>query len=480
MLARFFNNQKIALSKKILPQKGIALIEVMIALGLFSLTATSIWILAFQSDESLRRSAFRFSASGSINDLLENHFFMSLRADWADPGEISIERPASFGDFNFETKYRYSTHCLAEVQESVGSLEENVLVFDIGEYQRRGHDCGGYPDFKKINDVEILPSNFNSNFGNVQATGIDLFSNSAGHIFLTSFKSVDESGGELEIDLAAISEQGLESTLDIGPGLNAIDFAANVLYGAQKSSKEQLVIVDYSDLSDPFLIATSTLPGVAGVRPEGWSIFYYDHRVYIGTKRTAGHEFHIFDVQDPSNPIWLGSREMNHNINQIAVRGGRAFLATSGNARDLIILDVSNPASISLITELDLPGNEDGRSLALLGNQIYLGRFKSAVGNPDLYIIDKKDFSILGSYTVSAEINSIAVQHDYAILGTSKTRGVTGTTLQVLNIASTTQIYSVASINTPEKITGVDYQDNKLLISTFGGENIIQIDLVEN
>ena len=402
---------------------------------------------------------------GIAHDALENYFFKSLDLSWAGVEGIS-------------EKFRNITPCLVEISES-------LLVADIPELKRRGEDCGGYPDFIKTGDVDPTLDSAAENFGAVEATGVDIL----GQNFFVSLISPEADEDRPDLIAGSFDDSLYEFHLaaGLGSGINALDVANGTIFAALKNSTGQLAIIDPKiHLSEsPSLIATSTLPGVAGSRPEGWSIFYYDNRIYIGTRRTAGHEFHIFDVSDPHEPVWLGSREINHNINSIVVQSGLAFLATSGNARDLIVLDVLNPQAIFPVAEMDLPGNEDGRSLALLGKTLYLGRFKSPASSihPDFYIIDiSKIFDgempeILGSYTVFADINSISIQHDLAILGTSKIAS-NSSTLQILNIASTTNILPVATASTAQKITGVDYEDNRLMISIFGEPYFAMVNLM--
>jgi len=443
---------------------GMVLVEAILAIGLFSLISASVWVLAFQADDISTRNDLRFAGSSFLNDILENHFFNSLSPDWAGfVGQYTGQSVESLGPdieingFVFENNLRGITPCLVEISENLEAhqlanvgVSGEVIVVDINEAEKLGYDCGGFPDFREINnanidDASVLSGETNNtngsngensaeNLDGVQATDIDLF----GENFFVSFFSNDENLPDLA---TGFTGKKIDFAINVGPGLNSIDVSEGIVYGAQKSTTTQVAIFDSSNLS---LIATSTLPGVAGVRPEGWSIFYYDDRVYVGTKRTAGREFHVFDVKNPKNPRWLGSLEVNHNINNIVVRENLAFLATSGNVRDLIVLNVADPQNMFQISSLDLPGGEDGRSLDLRGKTLYIGRFRSTAGNPEFYIVDVgklfgdqgyadvNEISILGSYPIFADVNSIAVQYDYAILGTTKV----GSFLLILNIAS--------------------------------------------
>lgn len=444
---------------------GLALIEAMVALGIFSMVSVSVWALVFEIDNSLLRDLLRLEAISNIHTNLPRNFLSPELA-------TTSERV-------------HMTPCIFEYIERSGRVLGSVLVSDRDHIKKLGNDCGGYPRFlTRFSAVRPTSSPLFTEY--TRATGVDVFKK---HVFI-SLISDDEEEGRPDLIVADIS--GLlagsspDPPLDVlaintGFGLNAIDVANGFVYGAVKSSAGQFAVIDATNPTTVFLTASSSLPGVGGVRPEGWSVAYHDSMVYVGTRRTAGHEFHIFNVSDPQHPVWLGSKEVNHNVNNIVVRDGVAFLATSGNSRDLIVLDVSVPQAISELITLNLPGNEDGRSLALLGDRLFLGRFKSTVGNPDFYIIDVANVrasstaSVLGSFVVGADVHSVAVQHDIAILGTAKA----GATLQVVHIASSTNIFSLAEFDTGEKVTGVDYQDDVVFLSVFGDEQVLSINLRE-
>lgn len=451
-------------------KQGFVLIEAMIALGLFSIVIVSLWALMFQAQDFVQHTSLRLNAVARAYERTETVIFNSFFSS-----SESLELATTY----------YVTPCLARVTEretwqSVWphNIYANGLVADLVEVKNRGHDCGGYPDNRQISSVTSTRALSPQLPVGLQATGIDIVGKNAFVSFIATDPLLpDLLSARIVTDVTG-SHLVDERTIDVGGGLNSIDGAEGFVYGVRKDTTQQFVVIDarQATTNGLSLIASSTLPGVAGAHPEGFSIFYYDSRVYVGTKRTAGHEFHIFDVSDPYNPAWLGSREVNHNINDIVVRreGQQtlAFLATSGNTKDLVVLDVSQPSALVEINSLDLPGGEDGRSLALMGHTLFLGRFKSTINNPDFYAISLDTNSVVGSYTVGADVNSIRIAHDYAFLGTAKP----ARPLVVINVASSTHMFSVSDALAAAKITAVDYQDNVFAGAVFGGENALFIE----
>lgn len=363
-----------------------------------------------------------------------------------------------------------------DTSQKTNSINFSSLVVGLENLKFLGNDCGGNDFLYRISSSSPLIVTSLQPVLNLKFTGLDIFKH---HAFISSISSVESAPDLLITDTG--ENFHTVSTLDFGLGINNLDVASGYVFAAQNSSTSQLAIIDVQAPAAPFLVASTTLPSVAGSRPQGWSVYYYDSKIYIGTKRTAGHEFHIYDVSNPHNPIWLGSKEINHNINSIIVRGGIAYLATSGNTKDLIVLDVNNPANILEKTFVDLPGNEDGKSLYLIGNTLYLGRFKSLnnSGHHDFYVLDISDVPyggeilILGSYDVNADVNTIRVVGPFAFLGTSDSNHE----LSILNISSTTAISLLNNVNLSSKVTGMDYENGALMISSFDAAEIYYLNL---
>lgn len=241
-----------------------------------------------------------------------------------------------------------------------------------------------------------------------------------------------------------------------------IDAIHGYAFLTRATSSNQVLIADTKDPANPQIIAEKSLPGVAGSYPGGRSLYYFDNKLYVGVHRTAGHEFHIFDVTDRKNPIWLGSREMNHNINQIIVRDNYAYLATSGNTKDVIILNISNPSLIQQVYTLELAGNEDSQSLFLMGNLLFIGKSKAKTStSPEFVIVDISNPTtptIVGSLLVNGTVSSIQV-HDtraYVLIDSSPSR------LLTINISKPNQPTLEQTEVLPDKMFELDYEENKL------------------
>ena len=72
-----------------------------------------------------------------------------------------------------------------------------------------------------------------------------------------------------------------------------------------------------------------------------------DGRLYAAGAKT----FTIFDISDPGNPVQLGSMALPDRsaCNDLAVEGDRAYLVLNNDTQNFAVVDVSNPASPSIL-----------------------------------------------------------------------------------------------------------------------------------
>lgn len=183
-------------------------------------------------------------------------------------------------------------------------------------------------------------------------------------------------------------------------------FAANAHAADWSSCKEgtacsQLQVIDISNPSNPVLarsyaLASTSAPYAlgSGGQSTGKSLAYRDGYLYVGlTKSSAalGQEFVILDVHDPIHPQLRGGFSVGRTVNHITLAWPYAYLATDDNTRELIVLDVKDPAAPTLVRSWNAPGSTSfgyGRDVALWNGFTYFAR--SYVSNaPELYTLDQ-------------------------------------------------------------------------------------------
>jgi hypothetical protein len=229
--------------------------------------------------------------------------------------------------------------------------------------------------------------------------------------------------------LSAWRGSGLSYTnsFKVSDPVNGLDVARDEATGrtyaflALASTTAQMAVVDVTDPLAPVELTRMDLSNVAasGSFPQGWRVLYYNQRLYVTTRETTGPEFHVFDVGNPGVPNELGSFEINTSVYDMVVRDEKvagaikrfAYLATTkGSAGKVIVLDVTNPASISELTgaATALPAN--AKSISLSGHTLFVGTDSSS--DKELLAYDASD--VMGASAgfpriAAAEIGSAVI-----------------------------------------------------------------------
>lgn len=231
----------------------------------------------------------------------------------------------------------------------------------------------------------------------------------------------------------------------------------------------QLHIIDVS-VNPVQVVKTLKISGVTGTSGQGVgnSLFYKDGYVYLGlTKTGSGPEFHIIDVHNPLNPFLVGGYSVGNDVNAIFVKGRYVYLATP-NDEEFTILDVGNPSSPQRVGGFNAPGGEPGLSLALVGDEAYVGRAYSSDG--ELYVLNVASpaaVAELGHQDIGsdnqASAKGLLVRDNLAFVTTSES-------LRIWDVATAGSMAERAVVPLPNSgdtlDTTLDCEDNYLFIAS--------------
>ncbi|MBI4256962.1 hypothetical protein HY626_02825 [Candidatus Uhrbacteria bacterium] len=132
--------------------------------------------------------------------------------------------------------------------------------------------------------------------------------------------------------------------------------------------------------------ATLDLDGPADGTEVAMYVSGLNTYVILGRMSSAQPELYVIDVTDPSAPAVVGSLEIGADVNDIAVVGTVAYLATTANAAELQVVSLATVTAPILIGTLNLSGNSDAETLTAAGSNLYLGRASNS-GGPEVYSI---------------------------------------------------------------------------------------------
>ncbi|OGZ11954.1 MAG: hypothetical protein A3C93_05950 [Candidatus Lloydbacteria bacterium RIFCSPHIGHO2_02_FULL_54_17] len=490
---------------------GWSTLELLIALGIMTVVLVPATQVVLGNTEFARDTRFSQAALVMAEHNIENAG-RELHADWDSATTEYDSTSEVLPDEKSETMTITDiSECLKEVTSQLDWNNSPIrsqatgittLVTNPSEVRRLGGGCNTMPPSGDWDTPEVLGYTSPSVIDG-EATGIDVM-NFAGqrYAFLTSVHS-----SPAKDDFWVIDGTDPESTpppvvgqIHVSPGLNAIDVARLEIGGVSKTyafaanddNADHLMVIDITDpLTATHLVSASrSLPEMTtGVAR---SIFYYDEKVYIGTQylgcplcpSTQNNEFHIFDVSDPTSPVWEGSIDVDRNVNAIVVSDGVAYLATGPGSSSpytpLKIFDV-DPDSLTYLQEIGsfaVPSDEQGTSLYLLGTKLYLGRERATASNKDFYILDvtnpvaPQEFpggsSVKLALTgATAVVKDIEVQGRYAFLAIENT--TSQDTFQVWDVATTNDLRRLnvctAGDPLPQDMNGLVFVDNLIFAS---------------
>lgn len=318
----------------------------------------------------------------------------------------------------------------------------------------------------------------------------------------------------IDVSDTTVAASDIKATLPMDKGLLGIAIHDTYAYVLNNDETQHLQIIDLSDPENPIKLSTPyTLPSITcsyhaqNCQRIPRSITYYDGYLYIGTGYMAGNspEFHIVCIDDPSvagcsptTPISRGSLNINHNVNDIGVRDNLAFLATSADYGELTVIDISNKTAPTAPPNYSDPstnnrkynavstqGNastEDGVSLYLLGDYLYLGREKVNNQNErEFYVLDVSDpAAITAAGMLTTGIGNNSILSDIVVQGTTAFVSSTDSnqSLFIIDVSNQTNPRfrnNCSDFNTSQGATGLEYKDDLVFLSHTQGSTLLKI-----
>ena len=210
----------------------------------------------------------------------------------------------------------------------------------------------------------------------------------------------------------------LTGSLNLEEGWKSLTVSGSYVFGIEEDSSD-FFVVDATNPSSPVQIAKLALGG-----GKGRYVMARNGYVYATTaSSSAGPEFFSIDVRNPTSPTIASSLEFGVDINEVSVLQHIAYLATGGNSQELVLVDINIPSTPTQLGSYDAPGTADARAVhAKSSKRIYLGRNSST--EKELLILDAStpaSVTLRGSQDISGSVYSLLTAGTIAFLGTDDT-----------------------------------------------------------
>jgi len=218
----------------------------------------------------------------------------------------------------------------------------------------------------------------------------------------------DRYSGMRAIDITHLEVPAAIGSLTSPGDPRAIDVSDSVAYLGDRPNGLQTI--DVNDPRDPALIET------LGVDGDISAVEIVDGLAYVAA---GSGGFQIIDVSNPESPTTVVSVDTDTIVQDVAVVGGLAYLA----AEDLLVYDVSNPSAPVWVSTFEAFGFADKVAVSQ-GIAVAIWRASSASGF--LRIIDVSDPAApveLATYTALYVPQNLCIDREIAYVADS-TRGL--------------------------------------------------------
>lgn len=316
-----------------------------------------------------------------------------------------------------------------------------ALVEETGGDTGGGSPSGDWKNPRTLGSVDLGPGN--------SATDLDVKNKI---VYLTAEASDAKKPDFYVVDATNGQSPSIVSSINTGPGLLGVDAAGSYAYVVGKNNTEELQVINIANIFAPEKVASVNLEGNA----DALAVFYASNYLYLGREAGSSEEFVVIDVSNPTNLSVAGSYEVNANVNDVYISGDRAYLATDLDGAGLMILDITNPASIIAL----------GQSYAADVHSVFAPTPSKVFLGPaqEFQVVDTSfpgAIHTLGIFDPGGAVNDIATRDYLAFIGTSNSNRE----FQVVDISSSTAPVLHSYFNFSQVATGVDYEDNLVYLS---------------
>lgn len=387
--------------------KGSLTIEILIALSILTTSLTSILLLVFSTQTGIGRNESFV------------HTFLSSAYQHQTARSI-LQYTPHIEDALLRTQTQivrtFVSPCSAHILSTTTTTFS--LISSLREAQKMASICDPFPPRDSWEYFAATPITVGES---ASSTDMAMYiRDSNPYLFVTAASASSTLADLFIFDIHEPSLPTLIFATNTGSGLNGIEIYDSYAYVLNNANTEQLVVLDISNLSHITQVAEMSLPKFSftctpttAICLAGKSMTYYDGTLYIGTPyiafgATSAHnnELHIVCVNNtqvfgcnPLHPIWMGSLNVNHSIHDIWIQDAFAYLATSDDTGELMIVDITDPSALThpdisgmkfdIRTITGNPSTEDARSIFVLGNTAYIGRQRTNnVSEHILYAFD--------------------------------------------------------------------------------------------
>lgn len=453
-------------------RSGQTLIEVIIAIGLLAIFASTLFVYIGSQLVTSQNTAQSVQAVSLAHEGLEAA--RAIRdSGWsalaAGPHGLAFSSSAwSFQNTSDTTDGYSRTVTVTDLSSTERQVVSTVSWRMPSGIARSVSLATNLTDWRHASQPPLL----SGNWGNPQTLGtIDLGpGNQATGVAVKSkivyMSGLAASSGKPDfyvIDATDGLHPTLITSLNIGPGSNDLALSDHYAYVVDDHDDNQLHIVDVSVTSTPVNIKTFTIPDNG---QNALTVAATGTLVLVGTKQSTHDEFYIIDVADPAAPFVRGSLEVSGDVNRIVISGNRAYLATANSAQEFLVVNIANPNVPAFTARVDLPGSNAATGLYYNSqdHRVYVTRAQGSGTSPEITLYDATNADapiFLGSQEFGGDIPAVFAADDLMFLGTS----VSNLEFQIFRSTNPSNLAYYSGLNFPQVANDIAFEDNVIYVA---------------
>ena len=251
------------------------------------------------------------------------------------------------------------------------------------------------------------------------------------------------------IDISNLATPVQVATYEVTGSATSFQISGNYAYVGSSDNTNELVVVNITNPLAPALAGSLNLAG----NQDALKIVYNNNKIYLTRASSANPELYVVNVTIPGTPALLGTYEAGSDISDVYLSGNYAHIVTSNNSQEYVILNVLNPASITLVSSLNLAGNTDGYRITGFSNTVLASR-----SDGTLYSIDVTNVltpTQVGTFSAGGNINSMSLgnSNQYLFIATSNA----ALEFQIVDITNLSSMSAIGSLNLASTVLGIGY-----------------------
>jgi len=272
-----------------------------------------------------------------------------------------------------------------------------------------------------------------------------------------------DSGGTVDPDtLKATSQVDWEFTPTRNNTVTLVTYLSNFEKPVSSSS--------FGNWSQPQLVTVLN----ATNSDDGIKIQVQGNYAYM-VKRGGNPDFVTIDITNPASPSIIASTDISGSPENIAVSGNYAYIASTQDSGELRIYDISNPSTLTYLGAYNAPGSANALGVYVVGTTAYLVRISSS--DHEFFVINVSSPAsptLIGSTNLSDYGKEVVVMGNYAYVATySDTRELEVVSISNPSSPSVVSWFDASGSSNAQAIDGVG---NTIVLARNSG-NIHVIDV---